>query len=303
MANLIIPIVEARMRFAYAAALLMMGSSAVLSSVLPSNPSVNYLNYPAVENLNKFLPTHNWNLPQAQTDSSTSAQLSHVYARQAVDRDFGKRYSPDDPNFLAAVTRALYDKRWAFYYDNNGFWTAPVAQAVIQHKYDDIYTMDQQRLVTWREKEHIKSIKRFEKEQKKQRKEVAKAERNKIKEDMKADIKKTKEAGKRKLKEADRKDRKRIKKEIKAEIKVIEQKAKDAIKANREELKRQNKEAKQRLKDSIKAAKESREEKTAELHKADIMNAEWAKKELTAATRRFFAGGGGPAIGEDNIQY
>lgn len=303
------------MRCAYAVALLTMGPSAVLSGVLPlpvpvwvqvadiaakcPTPVWNQLGdiadkyhvaqksgytEPLLTQLDEIVAKcnakhglvegHKLNLTQNENGlSNSSAQLPHVYARQEPDESLGKRYSPNDPGFLAAVTEALYHRRWAFSYDKEAFWTSHVAQPIMDNKYDEIWTMAQEKTLEQRRKADARA-----------HIQAAKEEKKRIKADKKAKKKAEKEAWKH-MTDEERKQKKKDDKE-----------KKDADKA-----------AEKRLKKAQKAAAKAAKEETKRIEKENRENEKKEAKEKSAIVKTsenaYFSGGGGPAIGEDDLEW
>ena len=166
------------MRVAYATALLMMGSSTVLSFVLPKivSPHINGMNV-------TWLAPHNSNLTGDEPGPNTSMQQSDLHAREELPQISGKRYNPADPGFLAALLLASSEGRWTFYYDGESFWTSHVTDAIRAHKYDYIFTMKQETKF----EEQLNKEDRARYEETKEKKARLKAMKKMIKKKMKGD--------------------------------------------------------------------------------------------------------------------
>lgn len=205
--------------------------------------------------------------------SDSSTHDHSLVGRQQPNLELGRRYTPADPNFLSAVTQALYDRRWAFYYDNHAFYTAHVAEALTHHAYERIYTSDQERLMDDMGRLRVK----YDKKQRK-------AEKKRLKEKKKADKKVEKEL----LKHMTHDQRKKYKKDKKA--------AEKAKKANKKHIKEEYK----KVYDDARQAEEARVWSEREREKTAN---HWASKVIQKEQDEYFENGGGPAIGQDNIQF
>lgn len=297
------------MRCAHAIALLLTGSSAVLSAVLPPGHHRHSFWYevadvatscpkPVLKHIRHIVAAaHQKNntagpldvlnnistfchmlfgpdrTPHHGGSSNSSAQLSTLHARQLEDLDLGKRYGPQDPDFLAAAAGALFSEHWTFDYDHQAFWTAQVARALISKKYDRIFTMPQAKKVRQKEKTEIAEKKAAEKEKKQQAKDAKKA---------------AKQAEKEMLKKMSDEERKKYKEDKKEAEKTAKAEAK-------------------RLKTEQKANERAAKKERHRLHKIEKENDEKAylasEKFLTNSKHEFFAQGGGPAIGEEDLFF
>lgn len=267
------------MRFNYAVALLMTGPSVVLSFLIPPFLYLEPNSTQAIEiSANKLLP-YGWKITRDETSPSTSAHLSHVYARQLPDEDIGKRYTPDDAEFLSALTKALVNGVWAFRFDHESFWTLHVSKAIIKHHYDEIYTMAQEKLVLKREKE----LKSQRKKAKKAEKKRIKAEKNAVKKGMK----KAQSAAER------RHDEKKL-----AHLKVVE----NLYEQEEEHNKTLEKAEKKRVKEDAKVAKKAGKKVLLAQLLQEKVNVKMDKKEIDRSERAYF-NGGGPTIFEDDFTY
>lgn len=227
------------MHFAHAVPLLMIGSTAVLSSAIPK---INVTHAPAeILDLQSVAP-HKYNITWGFLGPINPIRLSRVHARQLPTDDIGRRYSVDDPGFLSVLTRALLDRLVAFPYDGESFWTQDVANAIVDRDYNRIFTMPQQSKVEDREKAEKVAREKVEREEKMRIKAEEKAKKKAEKEEEKRLHEEAKARGK----EAEEAEEKRLKEQKKAE-KEEKERIEDEEKAKEKERKRLEKQERKRL--------------------------------------------------------